>query len=252
MTCVVSIARSCPHYSWAGPAEMPSNGSILLGEVAQHLASVDIACNFRPRVGKAGITRLMHEHGARHAVPTLLRMLSADCPRPAQLPGPPSRVGCICRAWRACSGRRVRRCERKAGLNAKRNDDQAEEVDEPIPRTLLPCGPIRTSLDYGNLRGQAEEPGTGVVRGYRRCSNLPTVPREACAYGAMIVTNRGSTRRKRPKPAQAAEIAAPRIVQHLPKHRREPKPRLRDPEGEARVDAFFLRMGLTLPDDWAH
>jgi hypothetical protein len=32
---------------------MPSQGSILLGEVAQHLASVDIACNFCPRVGKA-------------------------------------------------------------------------------------------------------------------------------------------------------------------------------------------------------
>jgi hypothetical protein len=41
-------------------------------------------------------------------------------------------------------------------------------------------------------------------------------------------------------------------VQHLPKWKCEPKPRVRDPESEARVEAFFLRMGLTLPDDWAN
>jgi hypothetical protein len=60
---------------------MPASGSILLGEVAQHLASVDVACNFCPRVGKASITRLMHEHGPDMPIPTLLRLLSADCPR---------------------------------------------------------------------------------------------------------------------------------------------------------------------------
>lgn len=60
---------------------MPANGSILLGDVAQHLASVDIACNFCPRVGKASIARLMSEHGPAMPVPTLLRLLSADCPR---------------------------------------------------------------------------------------------------------------------------------------------------------------------------
>jgi hypothetical protein len=46
-------------------------------------------------------------------------------------------------------------------------------------------------------------------------------------------------------------ITAPRIVQHLPKHKRPPKPWVRDPEAEARVEAFFLRMGLTLPKGWA-
>jgi hypothetical protein len=60
---------------------MPSQGSILLGEVAQHLASVDIACNFCERRGKANISRLMHEHGPEMPIPTLLRMLFADCPR---------------------------------------------------------------------------------------------------------------------------------------------------------------------------
>jgi hypothetical protein len=68
----------------------------------------------------------------------------------------------------------------------------------------------------------------------------------------MIVTNR-PPRRKRPKPAQPAEITAPRIVQHTPKGRawrvKELEP---DPEGYARVAEFFERMGLTLPADWSH
>jgi hypothetical protein len=81
---------------------------------------------------------------------------------------------------------------------------------------------------------------------------VPTVPCEACAWsGRMktIVTNRGPVRRKRPKPAQPAEITAPRIVQHLPKHKRELKPRAPGPEADARVRVFFLRMGLKLPED---
>jgi hypothetical protein len=47
------------------------------------------------------------------------------------------------------------------------------------------------------------------------------------------------------------EITARRIVQHLPKYRREPKPRTPDPEGDARVAEFFRRMGLTLPENWS-
>jgi hypothetical protein len=52
---------------------MPASGSILLGEVAQHLASVDIPCNFCPGVGNANISRLIHEHGPDMPIPTLLR-----------------------------------------------------------------------------------------------------------------------------------------------------------------------------------
>jgi hypothetical protein len=53
-----------------------------------------------------------------------------------------------------------------------------------------------------------------------------------------IVTNR---RPKRQKPAQAATIRVPRIVQHTPKGRawKLPEP---DPEADARVTAFFERM----------
>jgi hypothetical protein len=71
---------------------MPSQGSILLGEVAQHLDSVDIRCNFCPRVGKANVARLLSEHGPNLPIPTLLRLLSADCPG-AWLPGSQSPVG---------------------------------------------------------------------------------------------------------------------------------------------------------------
>jgi hypothetical protein len=60
---------------------MPAKGSLLLSDVAQHLSSVDIACNFCPRVGKANVARLLSEHGPEMPVPTLLQLLSADCPR---------------------------------------------------------------------------------------------------------------------------------------------------------------------------
>jgi hypothetical protein len=60
---------------------MPDHGSILLGDVAQHLASVEIGCNFCPRVGKANVGRLLTEHGPDVPIPTLLRLLSADCSR---------------------------------------------------------------------------------------------------------------------------------------------------------------------------
>jgi hypothetical protein len=60
---------------------MPARGAILLGEVAQHLTSVEVCCNFCPRRGKASVSRLMHEHGPDMPIPDLLRMVSHDCPR---------------------------------------------------------------------------------------------------------------------------------------------------------------------------
>jgi hypothetical protein len=60
---------------------MPAHGAILLGEVAQHLATIHIACNFCPRHGKASVGRLLHEHGPDLPIPDLLRMFSHDCPR---------------------------------------------------------------------------------------------------------------------------------------------------------------------------
>jgi hypothetical protein len=56
-----------------------------------------------------------------------------------------------------------------------------------------------------------------------------------------IVTYR--PRKRPPKPAQAATIKVPRIVQHTPKGRawKIPPP---DPEADARIAAFFERMGI--------
>jgi hypothetical protein len=57
-----------------------------------------------------------------------------------------------------------------------------------------------------------------------------------------IVTTRP---RKRPaKPAQAATIKVPRIVQHTPRGRAWKLPEPLDPEAEARVAAFFAKMGI--------
>jgi hypothetical protein len=152
---------------------MPTKGAILLGEVARHLASVEVACNFCERRGKASITRLMKEHGPDMPVPSVLRVLSV---RGAWLNGSLSHAGCTCRAWRTCSGRKE--------------------------------------------------------------------------WGAIMIVTTRPRRRKRPaKPTQPQpEITAPRIVQHAPKWEREPKPLAPDPEGEARVAAFFARMGIKVPE----
>jgi hypothetical protein len=63
----------------------------------------------------------------------------------------------------------------------------------------------------------------------------------------MIVTYRH--RRKRPsKPAQAAEIKVPRIVQHTPKVRAW-KVLAPDAEADAKVKAFFDRMIRPVPSE---
>lgn len=51
------------------------SGSILLSEVAEHLITLEIACNQCERKGRAVGDRLMAQHG------TLLALLSADCPK---------------------------------------------------------------------------------------------------------------------------------------------------------------------------
>jgi hypothetical protein len=60
---------------------VPAHGAILVGEVAQHLATIQISCNFCPRPGKASVSRLMQEHGPGMSIPDLLRLLSHNCPR---------------------------------------------------------------------------------------------------------------------------------------------------------------------------
>jgi len=151
---------------------MPAQGSILLGEVARHLASVNITCNFCPRRGKASIARLLQEHGP----------------------------------------------------------DMPDPVDPPHAVSLL-----------------AEAPGCPDRRAVRRAPAGVVGRVRAEAGGVMIVTTR-PPRRNRPKAAQPVEIIITRIVQHVPRRRLAPKSLEPDSPADARVRAFFLRMGLKLPE----
>jgi hypothetical protein len=59
---------------------MPAAGSILLGDVAQHLSSVDIACNFCPRIRKASIGRVRPRDADSNApAPDLRRLPKGHC-----------------------------------------------------------------------------------------------------------------------------------------------------------------------------
>jgi hypothetical protein len=60
---------------------MNGSGSILLGQVAEHLVTLEIACNRCERKGRAAVDRLMAQHGRLMSIPTLLALLSADCPK---------------------------------------------------------------------------------------------------------------------------------------------------------------------------
>jgi hypothetical protein len=102
---------------------MPANGSILLGDVAQHLTSVEIACNFCTRVGKANVARLLSEHGPDMPIPTLLRLMSTDCPR-GLAKRSPSRAGFIYPAWPACLHRM-----------GQQHDDRHKPIAPQAPET---------------------------------------------------------------------------------------------------------------------
>ena len=56
-------------------------GSIVLGEVAQHLTTLHIVCNRCDRKGRAAVDRLLAQHGPQMPIPSLLALLAIDCPR---------------------------------------------------------------------------------------------------------------------------------------------------------------------------
>jgi hypothetical protein len=64
-----------------GRGVMPTGGAILLGEVAQNLATIHITCNFCPPSRKGQRRPPYAEHGPDMPIPDLLRLMSADCPR---------------------------------------------------------------------------------------------------------------------------------------------------------------------------
>jgi hypothetical protein len=57
------------------------SGSILLADVAKHLTTLEVSCNRCDRKGRVGMARLMAQHGPAMSMPSLLALLSADCPK---------------------------------------------------------------------------------------------------------------------------------------------------------------------------
>ena len=58
-----------------------ARGVVTLGEVATKAERVEIACRRCDRRGVLRTERLVSEHGPDMAIPALLRLLAADCPR---------------------------------------------------------------------------------------------------------------------------------------------------------------------------
>jgi hypothetical protein len=58
-----------------------ARGVVTLGEVATQAERVEIACRRCDRRGVLRTERLVSEHGPDMAIPALLRLLAADCPR---------------------------------------------------------------------------------------------------------------------------------------------------------------------------
>ena len=58
-----------------------SEGSVTLGEAAEHTAALTVACTRCDRAGKYRLETLIARHGADFGIPDLLRLLSDDCPK---------------------------------------------------------------------------------------------------------------------------------------------------------------------------
>jgi hypothetical protein len=58
-----------------------SEGSITLGEAAEHTAVLTVACTRCERAGRYRLDTLIVRHGEDFGIPDLLRHLSADCPK---------------------------------------------------------------------------------------------------------------------------------------------------------------------------
>ena len=56
-------------------------GSITLGEAAEHTAVLAVACSRCERAGRYSLDTLIARHGDDFGIPSLLRLLSDDCPK---------------------------------------------------------------------------------------------------------------------------------------------------------------------------
>jgi hypothetical protein len=58
---------------------------ITLGDVAEHVTGLTVACTRCERVGRYSLHILMARHGENFGIPKLLRILSKDCPKKKSL-----------------------------------------------------------------------------------------------------------------------------------------------------------------------
>jgi hypothetical protein len=62
-----------------------SEGSITLGEAAEHTAVLTVACTRCERAGRYNLDTLIARHGEGFGIPKLLRLLSEDCAKRASV-----------------------------------------------------------------------------------------------------------------------------------------------------------------------
>jgi hypothetical protein len=60
---------------------LTASGSIILGDLAQRTAVLEVGCSRCGRAGRYPLAPLIERHGAAFPVPMLLLLLSADCPK---------------------------------------------------------------------------------------------------------------------------------------------------------------------------
>ena len=64
---------------------MPYAGFLTLGDVERNTDVLVVACSRCDRAGRLPVATLIKQHGPKHTVPALLRMLSAECPKHTSL-----------------------------------------------------------------------------------------------------------------------------------------------------------------------
>jgi hypothetical protein len=64
-----------------GKARMGNSGAVTLGDIADRLAMLDVACSKCDRRGRLSVAKLIAEHGSDMRLPDLRERLAGDCPR---------------------------------------------------------------------------------------------------------------------------------------------------------------------------
>jgi len=60
---------------------MSNSGAVTLGDIADRLLVLEVACSKCDRCGRLSVAKLIAEHGADMRLPDLREVLAGDCPR---------------------------------------------------------------------------------------------------------------------------------------------------------------------------